>query len=251
MKLITLGTSHGDPTPSRFNSSTLLIIGDACYLIDAGGAANVLLIRRGIPMASIRQVFVTHMHEDHIGGLPGVIKSRVRYPVPGQHTRIWLPEEAGIPAVRGFMAATHRDRWTPDLLDFGVVTEGSFFEDELLRVTAFRTRHMENEGLNFPSFGFLLEAEGKRIVYTGDLKYDFCDFPYHLFDRPAVCVSECTHFPFADAVPKLAKLPILRLICNHVPNALQDEAGEEKFRQLTAGLPFPALLAHDGDEFSI
>ena len=112
-----------------------------------------------------------------------------------------------------------------------------------------------NDWKLLPTDNFAIHRLYASYAYDRDLniigEYDFCDFPYHLFDRPAVCVSECTHFPFADAVPKLAKLPILRLICNHVPNALQDEAGEEKFRQLTAGLPFPALLAHDGDEFSI
>ena len=35
-KLITLGTSHGDPTFCRFNSSTLLQVDEALYLIDAG-----------------------------------------------------------------------------------------------------------------------------------------------------------------------------------------------------------------------
>jgi ribonuclease BN (tRNA processing enzyme) len=35
IKIITLGSSHSDPTLSRLNSSTLLKTGDVLYLIDA------------------------------------------------------------------------------------------------------------------------------------------------------------------------------------------------------------------------
>ena len=65
MKIITLGTSHGDPTVTRFNSSTLFQIGTADYLVDAGAPVNALLIRRNIPLSALRAVFITHQHEDH------------------------------------------------------------------------------------------------------------------------------------------------------------------------------------------
>ena len=65
MKIITLGTSHGDPTVTRFNSSTLFRTGTADYLIDAGSPVNALMIRRNIPLSALRAVFITHQHEDH------------------------------------------------------------------------------------------------------------------------------------------------------------------------------------------
>ena len=47
MKFVTLGTSHGDPTRERFNTSTLLDAEECGILFDAGAPVNALLIRRG------------------------------------------------------------------------------------------------------------------------------------------------------------------------------------------------------------
>lgn len=249
MRIITLGTSHGDPTPTRFNSSTLLEFDTAAYLFDAGAPVNALLIRRGVPFAKIRHVFVTHMHEDHIGGLPGLIKSFVKYPVPGQKLAVHLPEAEGIEPVLGFLRATHRS-WPEGMVTFDALTPGTVCADENVSVRAFSTRHMENEGSNFPSFGFTIEAEGRRIVFTGDLKYDFSDFPRQEFRHgTADCICECTHFPLERAVEILSEVPIRSLICTHVADRWHGEAGEAEFHRLTAQLPFPVMLAHDGDEF--
>ena len=45
MRITTLGTSHGDPTYCRFNSSNLIEIAEASYLIDAGAPVDALLVR--------------------------------------------------------------------------------------------------------------------------------------------------------------------------------------------------------------
>ena len=195
-------------------------------------------------------VFITHQHEDHIGGLPGLIKSLVKYPVPGQHTTIYLPEPGGIDGTMAFMRATHRG-WPADLLSFAVIAPGVFYQDEQVRLTALPTRHLENESMSYPSFGFLIEAEGRRIVYTGDLKADFSDFPASAFTGPTTCICECTHFPLDDGLSILRELPITRLICNHVDNIWHGPEGEAAFHRLTAALPFPVALAHDGDTFDI
>ena len=248
MKFTTLGTSHGDPTPTRFNTSTLLESGRAAYLFDAGAPVNALLIRRGVPFAKLRHLFVTHMHEDHVGGIPGLVKSFVKYPVPGQKLAIHLPEREAIGAVLGFLRATHRE-WPEGMVVFDAIAPGMVWEDENVRVRAFPTRHMENERLAFPSFGFVIESGGRRVVYTGDLKFDFSDFPRNEFESEADCICECTHFPLERAMEVLAGLPIRSLICTHVADCWHGKKGEAEFRRLTATLPFPVSLAHDGDEF--
>ena len=44
MRITTQGTSHGNHTYNRFNSSTLVEVDDVSYLIDAGAPANGLRI---------------------------------------------------------------------------------------------------------------------------------------------------------------------------------------------------------------
>lgn len=45
MKIKTLGTSHDDPTKTRFNSSNLVEESGNYYIIDAGVPVDALLVR--------------------------------------------------------------------------------------------------------------------------------------------------------------------------------------------------------------
>ena len=148
MKFVTLGTSHGDPTRERFNTSTLLDAEECGILFDAGAPVNALLIRRGVPFGRLRHLFVTHMHEDHIGGIPGLLKSFVKYPVPGQRLTVHLPEEAGIEAILGFLRATHRMP-PEELVGFDVLSPGAVYRENGVTVRAVPTRIWRTRG--FPA----------------------------------------------------------------------------------------------------
>ena len=58
-RIITWGTSHGDPTWCRFNSSTLLQVCGKSYLIDAGAPVNALMIRQGCRLQELCAFFTT------------------------------------------------------------------------------------------------------------------------------------------------------------------------------------------------
>lgn len=250
MKIITLGTSHGDPTLTRFNSSTLLEVAGQHYMIDAGAPVNALMIRQHIRMESLRAVFITHMHEDHVGGLSGLVKSLVKYAVAGQHTDIFFSEQEAIDPFLGWMQAMHRT-WAPELVSFGAAQPGAVYGDERVQVTAISTDHYANEGKSFPSYAYLFHAEGKRVLFTGDLRWDFADFPKEAMREAVdVCVCECTHFDLAVAQRLLASCKAKRMIFHHVGNEWHGE-GEDDFRAIVQKLPFPCDIAHDGDCFDI
>ena len=249
MKLITLGTSHGDPTLTRFNSALVLQVGSACYLFEAGAPVNALMIRRDLPFANLKAVFVSHSHEDHIGGLPGLIKSLVKRPEPGQHTDIFLPEQLTIDGVMAFMRATHR-LWPDELLDFKVISIGEIYRDENIVVEALPTLHMSNENMNVPSFAFVVTAENKRLVFTGDISRTLKDLPLEALSTPAVCIMECQHYDPAQAGEYLRKLPIEKFIGVHVSNKW-DSLGEAAFIEALGKPDFPVTVAEDGMEFEL
>ena len=249
MRITTLGTSHGDHTYCRFNSSTLFEVDSLSYLVDCGEPVNGLMIRAGKPFAKLQAVFVTHMHEDHVGGLPDLIKALIKYSADDRQVRVFLPEAAATAPLEGWLNAMHLAWPSPEVGLRVVPGEGAVFDDGTCSVTAARTRHMGAGSI--PSFAYILEAEGKRVVSTGDLQADFSDFPNVARREPCdLCLCEITHFKPETALPVLMDCPIRRLVLNHVHNPWHGD-GEARLREILAPLPFPFEVAHDGDEFAV
>ncbi len=248
MKITTLGTSHGDPTLTRFNTSTLLETGANGYLFDAGGPTSALLIRRRFDLNRLKAIFITHMHEDHYAGLSGIIKHQVKKSAPEVTTTIYLPEAEAKEAIHNFVAAAHRPIPESKIV-YDLITPGPFYDDGALRLTAVPTRHFGNENRDFPSYAFVVEAEGKKLLYTGDLRSDFNDFPEAACEPGMTCFCELTHYRLEDALPVFRRLPLVRLVFTHIGDYWQEKGAEERFRTMTAGLPYPASIADDGDEF--
>jgi len=78
MKLQFLGTSAGTPTKMR-NVTALALSYDQrgdWYLVDCGEATQHQLLRSSFSLAKLSKIFITHLHGDHIFGLPGLLTSR-------------------------------------------------------------------------------------------------------------------------------------------------------------------------------
>ena len=77
MSVCFLGTGAGSPASSRSTSGTLLKLSGTNYLFDAGeGIQRQLQFARGRSgLQKIDKIFITHMHGDHIFGLPGLLLS--------------------------------------------------------------------------------------------------------------------------------------------------------------------------------
>jgi glyoxylase-like metal-dependent hydrolase (beta-lactamase superfamily II) len=132
----------------------------------------------GLPIENIKGVFISHMHEDHAGGLTAIAKRFCVY-ICKKKLDIFLPEKDGVSAFYNWFSALHLPN--EDLLDTRVVTEGEIYQDENVKISAISTKHIM--GGEFPSFGYKIEAEGKSVLYTGDLSENFCDYPKEVLER--------------------------------------------------------------------
>ncbi len=251
MRIITLGTSHGDPTPSRYNVATLYLLpGEAGhYLVDAGAPATASMIRLGINPGSVKAVFLTHLHEDHYGGLSGLIKHQIKH---DHNCRIFLPEAEAIPVFKSFIDLAHR----PDIrqrVEYAVIPaeEGEFYADGSLSVRNVQTGHLRGEKKSFPSYAFVLTGAGRRIVHTGDLRGDFSDFPWSECLPGTTCVCELTHYDLEPWIEKLAALPLQQLIFSHIGSFYSSEPGQALVRRLASQASFPCTIAADGQEFKL
>ena len=74
-RLTILGCNSAIPTPQRFTTSQLLQIGNRSYLIDAGEGLQIRLAQHITRSSKINQVFISHLHGDHILGLTGWLTS--------------------------------------------------------------------------------------------------------------------------------------------------------------------------------
>jgi len=65
-RLILLGTAGGaTPKKSRAAPAQVIVSGDAAYVIDCGNGVARQIALAGVPLKSIRHVFLTHHHSDH------------------------------------------------------------------------------------------------------------------------------------------------------------------------------------------
>jgi ribonuclease BN (tRNA processing enzyme) len=73
MKITVLGSGSAFSGLTRFNSAYLVEDEKACFMIDCGSDALRALQKSKVDMFSIQDIFLTHLHADHCGGLPAVL----------------------------------------------------------------------------------------------------------------------------------------------------------------------------------
>lgn len=237
MRLKFIGTSHGVPEPVRRCSCTMLEIGGKYYFIDMGTQAIEDIHRLGIDINAVKGIFLTHPHGDHTDGVISFIDLINWYYTKADPT-IFFPRESMIDALKSWIIAIGTSNMPlRDSLDLRIVKEGPIYDDGTLKVSAIPTQHCPQ------SYAYRLEAEGKNILFTGDLAHPTKDFPQIAFEKHFdLIVCEAAHFDTSATEPVLNKAKTDRVILNHIP-AYRDA---DIFNVLKNDHPFTITKANDG-----
>lgn len=75
MELIFLGTAGTIPTRFRNLPAVILKRHGRIFLFDAGEGTQIQFIKMSQSMHKISDIFISHLHGDHIGGIPGILQS--------------------------------------------------------------------------------------------------------------------------------------------------------------------------------
>lgn len=79
MKITFLGTGAGLPSKERNVTSIMLDVTQAInnlWLFDCGEGTQQQILHTAIKPRKLNKIFITHLHGDHIFGLPGLLSSR-------------------------------------------------------------------------------------------------------------------------------------------------------------------------------
>lgn len=244
MKITFLGSSHGVPAAERYCSCSMIEVNGALYFIDAGCPLIDLLIRRGEDLNRIRGIFTTHLHGDHTNGILA-FADLCNWYFKTVRTGIWLTEQAGIDDFRRLIVTTQGLPMDDERLPFHLVQPGKVYEDENIRLTAMPTQHMAHS--NRPAYSYLLEAEGKRVIFTGDLSQWLAreDFPaLALEEETDLVICEMAHFGVKEIRPYLEHCKAKEMVFNHVFPLEK----LEQIEALNGQFPFHIRTAADNDE---
>lgn len=77
MKITFLGTGGAVPTTARDNTSLLIETGGELLLVDCPGSLTQKILKSGYRPQQISAIFITHIHPDHVYGLPSFVHSQM------------------------------------------------------------------------------------------------------------------------------------------------------------------------------
>lgn len=244
MKITFFGTSHGHPSKTRNSSSVLLTVGEELYLVDVGAPATELFFQKELSFQALKGVFMTHCHSDHCAGALFLLSTVGSHVFSTCDTEFYFPDERFTNLFEEFR------RIESGKTEFNVSCHtyqtGTFFDNGRVRVTAYPNRHLES--IHGKSNSFLVEAEGKAVLFTGDMHRELNDFPKVAAERHLDCiVTECAHFPIEALQEKINQTDADRVIVTHV-------YPDQKFPALQTMKDAhgnPVAIANDFDEFII
>ncbi|MGE0969736.1 ribonuclease Z [Klebsiella sp. WOUb02] len=141
MELTFLGTSAGVPTRTRNMTSIVLNLQQptaaAVWLFDCGEGTQHQFLHTALHPGKLNKIFITHLHGDHLFGLPGLLCSRS---MQGNSLPLTLYGPKGL---REFVEVALRlsGSWTDYPLDIVEVGPGLIFDEAGYRVTAWPLNH--------------------------------------------------------------------------------------------------------------
>jgi ribonuclease BN (tRNA processing enzyme) len=173
-KLILLGTGGGPrPRKTSSGSAQVIVSNGLAYVIDCGDGVARQLAFAGVPLSSLRHIFITHQHSDHTADYGNLIllawtaglNSRVDTwgpPPLARMTQLFFEMNASDVDIR--VANEGRPPLAPLVHVHEFRLGGTVMSDQTMTVTAALVDHPPV----VPAFAYRFDARDRSFVISGD-----------------------------------------------------------------------------------
>lgn len=168
-----LGCGSAKPSPIHNPSSTVVDFRDNLFMIDCGEGAQKEFQRQRLKFSRLNNIFLTHLHGDHVFGLPGLIGTMALSGLEGDIT-IHTFEDGKNILTEIF---DYFNRGLPIDVKFNVIKpeEAVVFENSAIRVRTIPLQH------KIPAVGYVFE-EKPRLRHIDRAMCDFHGVPLWAFN---------------------------------------------------------------------
>lgn len=173
-KIHCLGCGSAKPTPRHQPSCTVAEHNDTLYMIDCGEGAQRSFQMQHLKFSRLRHIFLTHLHGDHVLGLPGLVSTLALGSIGGKLTIHTF--EDGEKILRSILAF-----FAPELsyeLEFNIIKPA----DEIILETSSLTVRTVKLHHRVPCVGFIFEEKPKTRHIIRDM-IDFHGVPVWQINR--------------------------------------------------------------------
>ena len=172
--LHTLGCGSAKPNLRHQPSSTILDIRGNLFMIDCGEGAQLAMQKHRLKFSRLNNIFLTHLHGDHVFGLPGLIGTLGLIQTGGSITIHTFNEGTNI--LSNIFNYFSRD--LPFEIKFNVIepAKGIIFENKAITVRTVPLKH------RVPTVGFIFE-EKPDLRHINRSACDFHNVPIAMMKR--------------------------------------------------------------------
>ena len=257
MKIHFLGTCSGtEPFAGTHQCSLVVEVNGSNYWFDCGEGCAHTAYTKGLDVLKNRVIFISHLHGDHMCGMPHLFlvmqKLTKMYNKPLLHNNtleIFMPCLKTLEAVKTVCNSyTYKDQRRFEIIGHKT-KEGLLYEDENIRVSALSNGHLkDSEAEDYKSYSFLIEAENKRVVFSGDIKSSSELDPF-VAGGCDMLIHETGHHKVANVCEYAVANNVRSLVFNHHGREiLNDRQGCQKIvEEYSKKSNIPITILSDGD----
>ena len=230
MRVTVLGAGDAFCNGGRRHSGYLVETAEAGFLLDCGTTTLLALKSLNIPAERIDFVAISHLHGDHIGGLPFLFLEYLYENPRSRPLKI-----VGPPGSKERVLTLHETMYRelskrPCCFDiqFHELMPGQKTTLHGVQIFPFRVPHQEQD----ISFGYRTESEGQALLYSGDCGWNEDLVKYSQGTELFIC--ECCYFQtettFHISYPTIAqehqRLGCRRLLLSHLGSEVLNRLDE-------------------------